>query len=1153
MKKNRILTLSVAALLGFGTVASLGITASKKKSVVASDTTFADSVIEDKNGQGFAFPNHIRREGEAAHSQVHSALGVRLLDAEDGKHSLQFIAALTGYSDLESAKWTRSATDYDGTVLKESSDVNVTHVYTALADSSTVVWDTALTADTTYYYMVYTMQNIPDTADFATVSVSFTATYTDGTTTTAVSQQASVKGMQGDLDAYGTYAYDSENGTWSFSRGTGYTALTDVVIPEDHYEVEGHVAKNIGKVVAAKSPSNTGAFEGASSMKHLTLPATLQSWETYMFCSNSALESVNFPRDLTGWTGTYDTLPTSSSFQDLYWEAKNLVTFTTKFKINIPTIHIALGVEHLPTTSIFESGYNVSKIVYEGTTAQWNALIAGSEESGLDIDNVICSDTEFVNITFNANGGKFADETESTTVEAVKGKKVATPENPTKSGYIFDGWYTAAEGGEVVDMTLAVSATQTVYAHYTTLVGETFENKISLTTTGEGTFDILSERQNVFATFIAPAADRYYIRIDTNKSSLEGDKGTKKSSDTGYTKIVLLDSKGADMASSDYGTSATTYTNAKPVYNSTDRCVIVDLKQGESINLKFVSSSYENFTNLKGTLAYNIFTSDNDTEDTALDMNLDTDVSVTNASLAKQYIYKEYKFTATETKAKCMSFTYSSSSLYGGFVVKEAGTDGKELKSLGSITSAGLMSLDFEAGKTYIVGVYLTTDLGTDKTLSFKITDEPAGMSKTNPIVDGIEVGKTTTLTRIGTNTTWYKLDLTSAGTYKISISNDSSAGYYTKIVNVYTAAGTEIKKSTFSSWSSTKYMTFDVEEACTVYVEAGIQSQTSVDSKYDLTLELLVAGESRDAAITTDLADLVSDNSLTLNASATGVWYKFTGTDAEFDWATSSTTATIEIYTSSTASSSSYTITNTAAKCKTSGTTSTYYAKVVETDSTKTTATIVKTEHVGLLTNSETLGTYYGKYSGTSGTYTNIYTWKETSDCLCWGNYTTTDVTSTSVKDGIRETHAVSGSCDYFSYSDGTRAIAGYWSGSYGYIGYFSKNISADDKVDSSNSEVAKTSTVTSSSGTMVFKLTEDKDNDNVTYAALVDGKVYLDIDVVFMTEDASSIKTPKDSEFQLKKGDTIIAQYKVSTASTDSKSGTITAEDITGSTTED
>ncbi|MDD6527412.1 MAG: InlB B-repeat-containing protein [Oscillospiraceae bacterium] len=67
-------------------------------------------------------------------------------------------------------------------------------------------------------------------------------------------------------------------------------------------------------------------------------------------------------------------------------------------------------------------------------------------------------------ITFNANGGSC-----STSNKTVKyGSTYGTLPTPTRAGYTFDGWYTAATGGTKITSSTKVTATgnQTLYAHW---------------------------------------------------------------------------------------------------------------------------------------------------------------------------------------------------------------------------------------------------------------------------------------------------------------------------------------------------------------------------------------------------------------------------------------------------------------------------------------------------------------------------------------------------------------------------------------------------------------------------------------------------------------------------------------------------------------
>ena len=75
-----------------------------------------------------------------------------------------------------------------------------------------------------------------------------------------------------------------------------------------------------------------------------------------------------------------------------------------------------------------------------------------------------------VSVTFNANGGSVS----SSNMEVTLGSTYGTLPTPSKVGYSFDGWFTAASGGSQVTATTTVttSAAHTLYAHWTEIITE---------------------------------------------------------------------------------------------------------------------------------------------------------------------------------------------------------------------------------------------------------------------------------------------------------------------------------------------------------------------------------------------------------------------------------------------------------------------------------------------------------------------------------------------------------------------------------------------------------------------------------------------------------------------------------------------------------
>ena len=68
-------------------------------------------------------------------------------------------------------------------------------------------------------------------------------------------------------------------------------------------------------------------------------------------------------------------------------------------------------------------------------------------------------------ITFNANGGSVSEASR----QIEYGKEYGTLPSPSRTGYSFDGWFTAASGGNAVSATTTVQNAHTIYAHWTAL------------------------------------------------------------------------------------------------------------------------------------------------------------------------------------------------------------------------------------------------------------------------------------------------------------------------------------------------------------------------------------------------------------------------------------------------------------------------------------------------------------------------------------------------------------------------------------------------------------------------------------------------------------------------------------------------------------
>ena len=66
-------------------------------------------------------------------------------------------------------------------------------------------------------------------------------------------------------------------------------------------------------------------------------------------------------------------------------------------------------------------------------------------------------------VDFVMDGGE--PQVESQTLS--KYERAEKPDNPTKAGYTFDGWFTSADGNTLFDWNTQITEDTTVYAHWT--------------------------------------------------------------------------------------------------------------------------------------------------------------------------------------------------------------------------------------------------------------------------------------------------------------------------------------------------------------------------------------------------------------------------------------------------------------------------------------------------------------------------------------------------------------------------------------------------------------------------------------------------------------------------------------------------------------
>ena len=229
---------------------------------------------------------------------------------------------------------------------------------------------------------------------------------------------------------------------------SGCSRLTSVTIPNSVTTIgmaSFFECSSLTNITIPNSVTEIGwsAFSGCSSLTSITIPNSVTNIEWYAFADCSSLTNVTIPNSVTE-IGGY------------------MFNGCSKLEnISIPTSITSIK------RNAFENCSNLKTINYGGTETQWEQIEIEEGNLELSLATLICSGTDVPDTTykilFNANGG--VTDTASMTT-GTDGRLTALP-TPTRDGYTFDGWYTAADGGEKVTAETVFTADATVYAHWT--------------------------------------------------------------------------------------------------------------------------------------------------------------------------------------------------------------------------------------------------------------------------------------------------------------------------------------------------------------------------------------------------------------------------------------------------------------------------------------------------------------------------------------------------------------------------------------------------------------------------------------------------------------------------------------------------------------
>ena len=275
----------------------------------------------------------------------------------------------------------------------------------------------------------------------------------EGVTTIGNSAFSSCTSLDGKITIPGSIVSMSNHAFSSCSQVKSVEILDGVT------RIGAHAFETCTSLFDLKIPSSVttigdNAFNGCSSLTgNPPIPEGVKKVGNYAFnaCKNLS-GKLELPSTVTSIGISAFGGPNSLTGEVEIGEAikyidKGILSLTGVNRFRLP--------KNLCDTEIKENAFATSgsstKIYYPGYKAEWdetrvrNNKIEGLKVDGLSISGIpVCY---LCNVTFNPNGGVFADGTSAPkTIEGIyRTEKVATkgdvPANPTRKGYVFDGWY----------------------------------------------------------------------------------------------------------------------------------------------------------------------------------------------------------------------------------------------------------------------------------------------------------------------------------------------------------------------------------------------------------------------------------------------------------------------------------------------------------------------------------------------------------------------------------------------------------------------------------------------------------------------------------------------------------------------------------------
>ncbi|MCL2696581.1 MAG: InlB B-repeat-containing protein [Oscillospiraceae bacterium] len=390
--------------------------------------------------------------------------------------SFTFSAAAAGSNAPQGVTWSVTGTNVNGTTISTDGVLTI-----GSGDTRSSVTVTATSTHNTSISGSATVTIFQPTADKVLTSITAPNAVTGiANGTTAANIVIELQAQRGTVTLGTNDGNVTANVTWTAPPASAYNPAT---ITQQTFVVNGNVTLP-GDVV------NTNNIPLTVSVNVTVNAATGQSLTITFSANNGSWSGTNsVTRTTNATTGRITTTlanPTRTGNNNVFdgWWTTASGSSGTKIASNSTQL------------SNFDFRTRTERTYY----ARWTT-------SGGNNNNNSSGDNEARTITFNLNGGTFNNSTSNFTRQTQDNGRLASnqiPTNPTRAGFTFDGWFTAASGGsERTLSSYTFTANTTLYAQWTTA---------GIQVIGQGT-TVPSDFSIPAATVNSAASNLPFIRI----------------------------------------------------------------------------------------------------------------------------------------------------------------------------------------------------------------------------------------------------------------------------------------------------------------------------------------------------------------------------------------------------------------------------------------------------------------------------------------------------------------------------------------------------------------------------------------------------------------------------------------------------------------